>query len=244
MSESEVEPITQEAALRVALAARALPNIALAQLVQVLHNRLGDHIDTDKLRTVTVTDLKTGLGSVDGEDDNEDILIGLDAMKMAVRILWGDDDGTADLPPVEPYADGDLPGSVRIALASDSGTTLNGHFGSCLRFLVYQVSPTESRLVGIRDAIEADFADDKNAFRTSLISDCHVLYVVSIGGPAAPKVIRADIYPIKRPEGGEAAEIIAQFQQAMVKSPPPWLSKILGVAAGQRVKNYDAGTRA
>lgn len=240
MSESEVEPITQEAALRVALAARAMPNIALAQLVQVLHNRLGDHIDTDKLRTVTVTDLKTGLGSVDGEEDNEDILIGLDAMKMAVRILWGDDDGTADLPPVESYAEGDMPGSVRIALASDSGTTLNGHFGSCLRFLVYQVSPTESRLVGIRDALEADFAEDKNAFRTSLISDCHVLYVVSIGGPAAPKVIRADIYPIKIPEGGPAVEILTRFQQAMVESPPPWLLKILGVAAEKRLKNYSA----
>lgn len=241
---SEVEPITQEAALRVALAARALPNIALSQLVTVLHNRLGDHIDVDKLRSVTVTDLKTGLGSVDGEEDNEDIMIGLDAMKMAVRILWGDEGEPENLPPVEPCADGDMPGSVRIALASDSGTTLNGHFGSCLRFLVYQVSPTESRLVGIRDALEADYAEDKNAFRTALISDCHVLYVVSIGGPAAPKVIRADIYPIKRPEGGEAADIIAQFQQAMVKSPPPWLSKILGVAAGQRVKNYDAGSRA
>ena len=51
---------------------------------------------------------------------------------------------------------------------------------------------------------EADLAEDKNLWRAQLIGDCHVAYVVSIGGPAAAKVIRADIYPIKVPDGGPA----------------------------------------
>ena len=55
-------------------------------------------------------------------------------------------------------ADGAVP-SLRIAIASDSGDALNGHFGSCLRFLVYQVSPTEIRLVDIRDTMDAEFAE-------------------------------------------------------------------------------------
>ena len=101
-----------------------------------------------------------------------------------------------------------------------AGDTLSGHFGSCLRFLVYQVSPTATRLVDIRDTMDAEFAPDKNLWRAQLIGDCHVCYVVSIGGPAL--------------------EILAQFQQAMVNSPPPWLLKILGVAAEKRLKNYNA----
>lgn len=234
------ELISREAALRVALAARALPNIGLPRLIEVLQECLGDAIDVETLRSITVTNLKTGFGSLDGEEDGEDIGIGLEAMKLAVRILWGDTDEDEDLPKVQPYLDGEMPGSVRVALASDFGLNLNGHFGSCLRFLVYQVSPEDSRLIGIRNTAEADFAPDKNAFRAQLIGDCDVVYVVSVGGPAAAKIIRADIYPIKLPDGGSAEEVIAKFQHAMIHSPPPWLLKTLGVEAKDRLKNYGA----
>ena len=233
-------PITQEAALRVALASRAMPNVTLPRLIALLQSHLGEQIDTDNLRAITVTNLKTGLGSMDGEEDDEDMGLGIDAMKLAVRILWGEVQDDENLPQAEPYADGDIPDSLRVAIASDSGNELNGHFGSCLRYLVYQVSATESRLIGVRSALEADFAEDKNLFRCQLIGDCHVLYVVSIGGPAAAKVIRADIFPIKLPNGGPAPEVIGRFQQALADSPPPWLAKILGVSADKRLRLYNA----
>lgn len=233
-------PITQEAALRVALASRAMPNVTLPRLIALLQSHLGEQIDTDNLRAITVTNLKTGLGSMDGEEDDEDMGIGIDAMKLAVRILWGEVQDDENLPQAEPYTDGDIPDSLRVAIASDSGNELNGHFGSCLRYLVYQVSATESRLIGVRSALEADFAEDKNLFRCQLIGDCHVLYVVSIGGPAAAKVIRADIFPIKLPNGGPAPEVIGRFQQALADSPPPWLAKILGVSADKRLRLYNA----
>lgn len=240
MEEADKPPITREAALRVALAARAMPNATLPRLLELLQRSLGHEIDEEKLRQVTVTMLKTGFASADGEEDGEDIGIGLEAMKLAVRILWGETQGDDSLPRIESYEAGEMPGSVRVAIASDKGDTLSGHFGSCLRFLVYQVSPTAVRLVDIRDTMDAEFAPDKNLWRAQLIGDCHVCYVVSIGGPAAAKVIRADIYPIKVPDGGPALEILAQFQQAMVNSPPPWLLKILGVAAEKRLRNYNA----
>jgi len=240
MMEQTTPPITREAALRVALAARAMPKVTLPALINLLQRRLGDHIDEENLRQVTVTMLKTGFASADGEEDGEDIGIGLEAMKLAVRILWGETQGDDSLPKIQACAEGEMPGSVRVAIASDKGDTLSGHFGSCLRFLVYQVSPTEIRLVDIRDTLDAEFAEDKNPWRAKLIGDCHVCYVVSIGGPAAAKVIRADIYPIKIPDGGPAEEILKQFQVAMVESPPPWLLKILGVAAEKRLKNYNA----
>lgn len=233
-------PITQEAALRVALASRAMPNVTLPRLIALLQSHLGEQIDTDNLRSITVTNLKTGLGSMDGEEDDEDMGLGIDAMKLAVRILWGEVQDDENLPQAEPYTDGDIPDSLRVAIASDSGNELNGHFGSCLRYLVYQVSATESRLIGVRSALEADFAEDKNLFRCQLIGDCHVLYVVSIGGPAAAKVIRADIFPIKLPNGGPAPEVIGRFQQALADSPPPWLAKILGVSADKRLRLYSA----
>jgi nitrogen fixation protein NifX len=239
-TEDTPAPISREAALRIALAARAIPTTTLPKLIEVLHNTIGEVLDEETLRTITVTNLKTGLGGLAGdEEDGEDIGLGLEGMKLAVRILWGDTGDTDGIPVPQPYAEGDIPHSLRVAVASDSKAELNGHFGSCLRFLVYQVSATDFRLVDVRDALEADFAPDKNGFRVQLIKDCHVVYVVSIGGPAAAKVIRGDIFPIKRIEGGEADDVVRQFQEVM-QSPPPWLQKVLGVSAEQRLKNYRA----
>jgi nitrogen fixation protein NifX len=226
--------MSRETALRIALAARAMPGIGVGQLLEVLHQRITGELNEASLQTVTVTDIKTGFASADGEEDGEDIGIGLPAMKDAVRILWGETPED-DLPvPVE--LDGIAPGSIRVAIASNSGERLDGHFGSCLRFLVYQVDTGSATLIGVRSALEADYAEDRNAYRAQLIADCQVLYVVSIGGPAAAKVVKSGIYPMKKIEGGDAADILAELQQVMGNAPPPWLAKLLGVAAEQRVR--------
>lgn len=230
--------IERDAALRIALASRSLPDIELPQLLHVLKDRLGEPLSLEALSRITVTDLKTGFASPDGEEDGEDIMIGLEGMKLAVRILWGETDSDDGLPAPEPYVDGDMPGSIRVALSSNSGERLDGHFGSSLRFLVYQMSPTEIRLVDIRSAAEADLSDDRNAYRADLIKDCQVVYVVSVGGPAAAKIIRVGVYPLKVIEGGEAREVLGQLQGIMEKSPPPWLAKILGVDQKRRLRNY------
>ena len=45
MAESSPPPITREAALRIALAARAMPNASLPRLIELLQRRLGDELD-------------------------------------------------------------------------------------------------------------------------------------------------------------------------------------------------------
>lgn len=225
--------LSRDTALKIALAARVLPGIDVRQLLEILHQCIEGDIDCDALKLVTVTNLKTGFASADGEEDGEDIGIGLPAMKEAVRILWGEESDD-DLPPVatgEPLAD-----SIRVAIASNSGANLNGHFGSCTRFLIYEVTSAEFRLVDIRSAIEADLAEDRNAFRVDLIRDCQVLYVVSVGGPAAAKVVRANVYPIKKIDGGSCDDVLQELQQVMTHKPPPWLAKILGHNADARVR--------
>lgn len=226
--------LSREAALRIALAARVLPGIGVARLLDMLQQSIPGPLTEESLQTITVTNLKTGFASADGEEDGEDISVGLPAIKEAVRILWGEL-GADDLP--KPVVLDSLPErSIRVAIASNTGENLDGHFGSCLRFLIYQVSAEEKALIDVRSALEADFAEDKNGFRVDLIRDCQVLYVVSVGGPAAAKVVRADIYPMKKLEGGLAQDILAELQTVMAGSPPPWLAKHLGVAAEERVR--------
>ncbi len=238
------QPISNEVALRIALAARVLPDVSVKELIEALQINLDDELTEESLSKLTVTQLKRSFGNIyevdsewEGEDaDNSDIA----AFKEAVRILWGETGYCEQELPIKPYQEGDMPNSIRIAVASNTGEELDGHFGSCHRYLIYQLSVDEIRLIDVRSAVEADLAEEKNRFRVDLIRDCAIVYVISIGGPAAAKVIQAYIYPMKIEQGGNAREILADLQKAIATSPPPWLAKILGVGTGKRVKNYQA----
>ena len=178
-------------------------------------------------------------GSVDGEEDGEDISAGLANIKDAVRILWGE--AEEDNLPAAVASAGDMPDSVRVAIASNNGEILNGHFGSCLRFLVYQLNASDCQLIDVRSTVDADLAEDRNDFRAALIGDCQILYVQSIGGPAAAKVVRTGIYPIKQKTSENARDVLGRLQQVMQTSPPPWLAKILGASAEERIRFAQEG---
>lgn len=238
------QPISNEVALRIALAARVLPDVSVRDLIAALQTQLDNDITEASLGTLTVTQLKRSFGNIydvdegewEGEDaDNQDIA----AFKEAVRVLWGEQTACEHPLPIEPDQ-GDMPNSIRIAVASNTGEQLDGHFGSCHRYLIYQLSADDLKLIDVRSALEADLSDNKNQFRVNLIRDCPVLYVASIGGPAAAKVIQANIYPMKVESGGAIREILADLQRAITISPPPWLAKILGIGVEKRVKNYQA----
>ena len=218
--------ITKAAALRIAQAARVLADVNAGAFAAKLGDNLGLPITEEKLAKVTVADIKlilSGEETVDPDVDGASI-------KLAVRHLWGVSADVEGLPPVAAYEEGDMPGSLRVAVASNTEDNLDGHFGSCPRFLVYQVGKGEIRLIDIRSTSLTDDADDKNVARANLIKDCQIVYVQSIGGPAAAKAVRANIHPIKAPEGGKANIALTRLQ-AVLDAPPPWLAKILGVKA-------------
>jgi nitrogen fixation protein NifX len=221
--------MTREAALRIALAVRELPGVTAAGLVTALAERLGLPLTETKLGGVTVTDLREILAG-DHADENCVVDVDQDTLKSSVRLLWGEGIEHSELPPVQRYQDGDMPGSIRVACASNNDETLDGHFGSCERFLVYQVSTSEMRLIGVRPTLAADHAEDRNAARAALIGDCQVAYFQSIGGPAAAKVVRAGVHPVKIPKSAPAREVLVTLQKALI-SPPPWLAKAMGVEA-------------
>jgi nitrogen fixation protein NifX len=222
-------PMTREAALRIALAAREFPGVTAAGLVKALVDRLELPLSETKLASVTVADLREILA---GDHADENCVVGVsdEGLKRAVRLLWGEDVAGSELPSLDAYAEGEMPGSIRVACASNGGELLDGHFGSCERFLIYQVSPSETRLVALRPTLEADSEEDRNVARAALIGDCQVVYIQSIGGPAAAKVVRAGVHPVKIAKPAAARETLLRLQEALV-SPPPWLAKAMGVTA-------------
>ena len=125
-----------------------------------------------------------------------------------------------------------------IACASNDAINVDGHFGSCSQFMIYQVSADEARLIDIRgtEIPTGQDVEDKNAFRAELIQDCQVIYIASVGGPAAAKIVKLGIHPMKLSGTEAIADIIGQLQAVIAGTPPPWLAKIMGIEATNRFR--------
>lgn len=224
------DTLSDDIALRIALAARTLPDTDPARLLRVLKEVAGLPPSAERLAELKVKDLKQ---AADGEfADLEPSLL-----KAALAILRGDNEIALTRPPpaTEPYVEGEMPNSIRVACASDRGEELDGHFGAARRFLVYQVSALEHRLIDVRSIDETKPSDDKNADRAALIADCQVVYVASIGSPAAAKVVKKNIHPIKDDRGGSARDRMLALQRILSVKAPPWLAKAMGQTPEERV---------
>jgi len=223
--------LSRDLALRIGLAARQLDDVEAPLLINVLGDILGLPPTEAQLSRLTSRQLKDAPG---GELATQAPA----ALKAACAVLCGERIEAFQVPQAEPYTEGDMPDSVRVACASNSGESINGHFGSCRYFLIYQVSAAAVRLVDVRVADAGSAVDDKNTYRAKLVDDAQLLLVASIGGPAAAKVVRAGVHPIKYPQGGEARQALAALQSKLVDAPPPWLAKAMGHAAEARVRFY------
>ena len=228
---SQRAPLSEQVALRVGLAARELPDIDASLLLKILLQAIGTPLTAVKLSKLRKSRL---LGAANGLLDSASD----EQLKKAINYLKGRgfEMEAEPLPATSSFKEGDMPGSIRIACSSNNGDKIDGHFGSCARFLIYQVSADEVRLVEIRSIPPVDPDDDKNKIRADLIADCHVLCTASIGGPATAKVVRAGLHPMKLTEVRPAPELMAELQGVLRSSPPPWLAKIMGEQPEQRVR--------
>ncbi|MDD1637783.1 MAG: nitrogen fixation protein NifX [Methylococcaceae bacterium] len=229
---SSQDTLSRELALRIGLAARALPDTDAKRLFTVLTHCLGLPITEDKIGSLNLKTLKAAQA---GEfSDIDDV-----SLKKALHILKHNvETGETLKPDIQAYVEGDMPGSVRIACASNDAINVDGHFGSCNQFMIYQVSADEARLIDIRftDSPDGLEVDDKNLFRAELIQDCQVIYMASVGGPAAAKIVKLGIHPIKLQGIESITGIINQLQTVIAGTPPPWLAKVMGIEANNRFR--------
>ncbi|MEY8880775.1 nitrogen fixation protein NifX [Donghicola sp. XS_ASV15] len=133
--------------------------------------------------------------------------------------------------------DGPAPGEtpLRVAIATNDMENLNAHFGSAKKFAVFEVWKTGSRFLFVHEFGNVtaqkgkhDDQDDKITPKVEALEGCALLFALAIGGPSAAKVVKAGIHPIKRKDAEPITDVLAQVQEMLNGTPPPFLRKILG----------------
>jgi len=220
--------LPRELALRIGLAAHALPDTNAKRLMSVLLDCIELPITEQKIDAITLDTFKS---AHDGEFRDIDVML----LQQALTILKS---ASVIAETSAPEVEVVMPGSVRIAITSTDSINVDGHFGSCQQFMIFQVSADESRLIGLRNAEipEGLEVDDKNLYRAELIQDCQVLYTAAVGGPAAAKIVKLCIHPIKLPDVKSINEVIEELQEVIGGTPPPWLAKVMGIDIADRFK--------
>jgi nitrogen fixation protein NifX len=137
--------------------------------------------------------------------------------------------------------------TLRIAIASRDGRSLNAHFGSAEKFVVYDVTPHDHELVqtvemsNVSDESGEHRAEseDKNARKIAALAGCNIVFVLAIGGPVATKVIHAGIHPIKIAEPEPVDSVLSKVKTLLTTDPPPWLRRVLAAKTSRSMKFLD-----
>jgi len=120
--------------------------------------------------------------------------------------------------------------SMKVAFASTDKIHIDEHFGQAEVFYLWEVGPETAAFCGVvqvKAESEAGHSDDKIEARSSALSDCALVYVAEIGGPAAARLVAKKIHPVKSREQEPIAAVIEKLQEVLRNNPPPWLKKAM-----------------
>jgi nitrogen fixation protein NifX len=133
---------------------------------------------------------------------------------------------------------------VRIAIASQDGRTLNAHFGFARRMMIYDVTPSGHRLVQAltfaSDEVGGE-AEDRIGPKIAALSGCDLVFVLAIGPPAAARLIRANIQPIKVPLPEAIHAVISRVRAMMTEGSASWSRTVLQKAGASDEPSKEKG---
>jgi nitrogen fixation protein NifX len=120
---------------------------------------------------------------------------------------------------------------MKIAFTTSDNLHINAHFGSARKIDVYEVDKAGYTFVTtlkFDGNLNEDGNEDKLLPKIEALHDCTIVYVSTIGGSAAARLIKQKITPIKaQSEEQEIADVLTKLVQTLNGSPPPWLRKAL-----------------
>ena len=147
-------------------------------------------------------------------------------------------------------------GHVKIAITTNGLTKVDAPFLTTRQIIIYDVSPDSAEFLdclqfkghGLRDkgqgggkgkegggcwmeemaAEEAAGGVDPLAARVDAVTGCDILFTKGLSDPAAVRVFERKVFPVKMELSRDIDDVISSLQ-AMMKTPPLWLRKAMGL---------------
>ncbi|MEB3291787.1 MAG: nitrogen fixation protein NifX [Synechococcales bacterium] len=120
---------------------------------------------------------------------------------------------------------------MKIAFATSDNIHVNAHFGSASMLDIYQVDPAGHEFVKtikFGGNLNEDGNEDKLQPKIDALEDCTIVYVSTIGGSAATRLIKHKITPLKtQSDDKEITDVLTDLVKTLNGTPPPWLRKAL-----------------
>ncbi len=211
--------LSDDLALRLGLASKSIPQINLEKFLSLLTDDLEGPLTEKKLRSLSPKKLFKLLSEHDSDIERGQ-------SNQAYAILTNDSVSQMSAPQLENVTELAGP-KLRLAVTSNNSDMIDGHFGSCLRILIYEVNKESWQLCDVRPVNTLENGLARTDYLVSLMDDCQLMATLSIGGPAAAKVTRADIHPLKQSMPTQSSVILEKLIEMLNGNPPPWIKKIL-----------------
>jgi nitrogen fixation protein NifX len=120
---------------------------------------------------------------------------------------------------------------MKVAFTTQDNVHINAHFGWAKKIDVYEVNQDGYEFLNtltFEGDLKEDGNEDKLEPKLKALAGCTIVYVASIGGSAAARIINRRITPIKaQSEEDKISDVLDKFVKTLNGNPPPWLRKIL-----------------
>ena len=118
---------------------------------------------------------------------------------------------------------------LKIAFASNDRTRVNQHFGAAEGFVLYEVSPTRTSIVGVAEfAPEAmDGNENKLGAKVDFLEGCAAVFVMAIGASAIKQLVARGIRPIRITESDKIEDLLYDIAQGMKHGGVAWIDQAM-----------------
>jgi nitrogen fixation protein NifX len=122
---------------------------------------------------------------------------------------------------------------MKVGFATNDNILINDHFGWAKNFAIYEINMDGFKFLENRYFEEEVEEINKIDRKIEKLRDVKIIFIESIGGTAAARVVKSGIYPVvKKGIGAKPAplridDVMEELRDVLSKNPPPWLKKII-----------------
>jgi nitrogen fixation protein NifX len=116
---------------------------------------------------------------------------------------------------------------MKVGFATTDNILINDHFGWAKNFAVYEINRDGFKFIENRHFEEELEEQDRIDKKIEGLKDLKIIFVESIGGTAAARVVKSGIHPIKSKPDDKIGDAMENLKEVLTKNPPPWLKKII-----------------